>query len=544
MESLFGIGPAPGLDNYSSLLSNYLIYYLLNYDELHTNCSVYLLISGDIKMQLEHSGKWVNYSNTSDFLPSYYVTNCLIPELHLAIDSITMDDHNIHEWLQEFKLNPYSVADNGDSFVALLFMLSGLCVLCWMLMLLFILLPNHKRKPILTQLATLLYLIVLTILLAKVTEAARSEYYRDLLDMIYTLLVINDKKRYPIVMVILQLLTSLAFVQLVMKMTKNPWKRVNAGVGLFFIIVYIIMCLINLAKSPDFIDSLVLTTSRTRELIVMVSRLAFIAWIGITLAYHTLKGTESSPRQVSYSRRLFPLACFTWSMLVLHFVITILIASLWEHQWLVFAWVTFLPYLLEMYVLTTAWEWFYSIRDLESRLELIGMLGRRISLDDVMSFSNHHRRERDSWPIYNFFMWVWAWITGKPTSLQTTKDVSPDELADARDSGDTGDNGNTGHTGDTGDNGDNGNDAAPQTHNDSDSSDFSYDVRYVDDHEWARHEGPSSQAQEIPQELPPNDDNDANESNDAHDNNEHGLPAFQPLPGFTRDDYWDEKMTH
>lgn len=560
-DPLGDIGPAAigSPDNYTALMSNYSIYYLSQNNGIHTNCSVYSLISGSIRYQHAESGNWSTFSNKTDFLPAYYVTNCSMSDLRGEIANLSVDRMDLKNWLEDFRANPYNVADNGDSFVALLFMLSGSCVSCWMLMLLFILSPNHKRKPVLTQLATLFYSVVLTILLARITDAARQEYHDDSLNMIFLLLIINDRKKYPIVMIISQLLTQLAFVQLVMKMTKNPWKRINAAVGIFFIAVYLVLCSVNLARAPDFLDSLVITNDRTREIIALTAKVAFVAWVSITLAYHTLKGTESSPRQVSYSKRLFPLACFTWTMLVLHVVITILIATLWEDQWLVSAWITFLPYLLEMYVLTTAWEWFYSIRDLESRLELIGMLGRRISLDDVMSFSNSRRTSTRVWPIYNFLIMCVAWITGKsvsegigpepdsenPENRKNYPNNDPQDLhAENTHNQDS-------HPGPHPPRHDPGHDPGHDNdHSDSDS-DFSYDVQYVDDEEWANHHN-------LPQSAPPappapstppassaphpveGSSRMQEQSNDVNENID-TLPPFQPLPGFSVDDYWDEK---
>ncbi|KAF5208881.1 hypothetical protein E0198_004785 [Clavispora lusitaniae] len=70
----------------------------------------------------------------------------------------------------------------------------------------------HKRKPLLTHLATVMYSVVLTIILAQITAVSRDEYYSDTLDMIKILNIVNDKRKYPTAITISQLLTNLALV--------------------------------------------------------------------------------------------------------------------------------------------------------------------------------------------------------------------------------------------------------------------------------------------------------------------------------------------
>ena len=44
-----------------------------------------------------------------------------------------------------------------------------------------------------------------------------------------------------------------------------------------------------------------------------------------------------------------------------------------------------IPYLIEAILITTVWEWIFNIWVIEKRIELMGVLGRRISIDDVLS---------------------------------------------------------------------------------------------------------------------------------------------------------------
>ncbi|KAL6017976.1 hypothetical protein ACI3LY_001263 [Candidozyma auris] len=556
----------------SSAMGNYSVYFLSNNNGIQTNCSVYSLTSGSLRFQEYFTGGWSG-NITSGFLPAYYVTNCSIPDLQQQIANISFNETDLERWLRDYHNNPYNVADNGDAFVALLFMISGSCVSCWMLILLFLLSPKYKRKPIMTQIATGVYSIVLTILLAQVTSSARKEYYKDCLDMIHILSLVNDKQKYPIALIISQFLTCLAFFQLVVKMTKQRYKFYNGLIGACLIVMYIIVDAVDLGMSRNYFERMAHKQNEFRAIFTVVLKLLFMIWICITLGYHTFKGTASSPRQVSYSRRLLPLAVFTWFMLGLHIIITILIASLWENKWLVTSWITFLPYLLEMYILTTAWEWFYSIRDLESRLELIGMLGRKISLDDVMTFSNAYFSKPMSF--LNWLSTLWNMIRCKTVpvdndakdmatstfseSTSTAVNHSPPGTSNATRDQDidlgeahVGQARNTLYFDSVGNEQDD-----DDNDHDDDSDGEGYEVHYVEDDdvwEQARAQNsnlPTSQTndtQEMTQEGPYSRQDDVlgtqthDDYNDNDDtNNDASLPPFQPLPGFSRDDYWDEK---
>lgn len=554
-------------------MGNYLLYFLLNHEGLDTNCSVYSLTLGLLRYKEYFTGRWLENISLS-FLPAYYVTNCSMTDLQRNLTHLLFNNSDVERWLTEYNENPYNVSDNGDSFVALLFMILGLCVLCWMLILLFLLSPNHKRKPIMTQIATCVYSIVLTILLAHVTEAARKQYYKDSLDMIHILLLVNDRRKYPIAMIISQFLTCLAFFQLVVKMTKQRYKFYNGLIGACLIVMYITVDSVDLAMAKSYFDRMAHKQNEFRAIFTVVLKILFILWISVTLGYHTFRGTASSPRQVSYSRRLLPLAIFTWFMVGLHVIITILIASLWENKWLVTSWITFLPYLLEMYILTTAWEWFYSIRDLELRLELIGMLGRKISLDDVMTFSNSYFSKPTTF--LSAVTWLWNMITcaappvagdskeestsmlneSSGTAINRTSTTSQRNANDRElDLGEA----NIGEARDTLYFDNLGDEHASNHHEDTDDDHGGYNVQYIDDDEaWERaggdgpthnavtndilgepQEGPSSARQNVESDILGTQYNDTHDSNDSDD--DVSLPPFLPIPGFSRDDYWDDK---
>lgn len=553
-------------------MSNYSVYFLLQNNGLTSNCSVYSLTLGSLIYQDLDSGVWL--SNSTSFLPAYYVTNCSLDDLTEQINNLNYSATDVLRWVSDFSRNPYNVSDNGDSFVALLFMILGLCVLCWMLMLMFWLLSKYKRKPVLTQIATLLYLVVLTIILARITEEARKQYYADSLDMTKVLGLVKERSSYGPALIVSQLLTWLAYLELVVKMSHLRWKRTNAIVGLILIVAYVVIYAVAQAEVVDYFVYLS-TAGVLLPSLRAASKLLMLIWFGVALVYHTVWGTASTPRQVSYSRRLAPLAFITWAMVWIHFVISLLMVTLWRYNWLVSSWMTFLPFLLEMYVLTCTWEWYYSIRDLELRLELVGMLGRRISLDDVMSFSNQTLTKKETFR--GRFAYVRDLFFGRKSSKDidfdakdmpssTTYSLTAAPTPTASGTGQVADvemgrdlefdlgegfplidlNGedplerdeqrqNTENRGqnartNVNEHEDNHNNHKNNNNDSNDNSDedddYSYEVEYVDDD--AVWNGTASGVQEG------SSTGLAGQSRDE-------LPPFRPHPGFSADDYWDEK---
>ncbi|RKP32744.1 hypothetical protein METBISCDRAFT_21012 [Metschnikowia bicuspidata] len=57
------------------------------------------------------------------------------------------------------------------------------------------------------------------------------------------------------------------------------------------------------------------------------------------------------------------------------------------------------------YMLTASWEWLFLIQQAEQRIELSGMLGRRISVDDVRNF-NTDWSQNGPGKKYPFMTWL------------------------------------------------------------------------------------------------------------------------------------------
>ena len=525
-------------------MSNYSVYFLRQNLHLDTNCSVYSLTLGLIRYQDYTSGGWLQ--NITKFLPAYYVTNCLIPDLWAQIASQNVSLTDIASWLEEYRQNPYNEADNGDSFVALLFMLVGLCVSCWMLSLLFLLLPKNKQKPVLTQLAMLFYLVYLTVIFSQVARITELEYYADSLDMIRILTTMADV-RYAVLALILTVLTQTAYLQLFIRLTRKHWRAANCAVVALLIIATLISgaFFVPLLRDPY---KYATHSTTAPDLVFMGIQAIFMLWFAGCLGHYTLYGTATPPKQVSYLRKLLPLAILTWIFVITYVVLLLLLTTYWRTDWRNNSWIAFIPNLLCMYILTASWEWYYSIRHLELQLEIVDMLGRRISLEDVMDFDNDEKVRRTA--IRGRFASVWDFLWGRKFNSQESKH------------GEMSDTSSTPVVVDCGE--------ARVTHGVSrDDESSEYEVQYMDTDSWGNSdnhemgtrgfhgaEGLSS-VNEIHEDTcsnhSPGERNVVQGTsrdtqvpnhivvNSTHDEPRDELPPFRPHPGFSRDDYWDEK---
>lgn len=514
------------VDELTENMSNYSVYFLLQNNGLNVNCSVYSLMLGTFSYRDYYSNVWL--SNVSDFLPAYYATNCSISEMMSQIKNSDVDADDVMKWWADFQANPYNVADNGDSFVALLFTVLGLCVSCWMLLLMFVLLPKYKRKPFLTHLAVLMNLVVFTVVLAQISDVAREEYYADSLDMIYMLATLHSK-RYPIAMLVLKVITLMALIQLVYRITKPRWKRHNLAVGLVLLAAFVATSIYGQTDYGQ-ITTAVTSSLNTGVVLLIAVQTVFVCWYAGCLAYYTLAGTASSPRQVSYSRKLIPLAILAWFLIALDVVLSILSITYWRSRWLITSWVLYFPMLIDMSLLTTGWEWFYSIRDLELKLELVGMLGRKITLDDVMSFSNDHNVQKATLGSRFAAMFDTLFGTSRANQVEATKDFSPSVSTDTPTDHTTMVNSpQTTHNVTAFD-------VGSQNEGHSQDNHAAFDENEVSEYEMHFMDTNSGDDDVLGR---PENDNEPVEGTSRAGHEE--LPPFRPHPGYSRDDYWDDK---
>lgn len=509
-------------------MSNNLIFFLLE-SGLDLDCSVYSLTSGSIQFQDLSNGTWSKNFTLGEFLPAYYVTNCSIPRLIDQINELSqlVASNSSSDWEKKYTYSPYNQRDNGDTFVALLFTISGSCVSCLMLLLLFFLSPKHKRKPILTQFSTIFYTIVTIILLAQITDVASEEYYADTLDIINIYREIYVSKYYRSMIVISQFCTQLAWLQIVLKLTRQRFKWRIGAVAAVLILGYTITNMVHEIKY-NVVESVLLSgmasnpTYRGWKTSRVLLRVLLLIWFALNLLYYSILIKSA---KICYCKKLLPLSTFIWCLFLLNIILSIFTISLYEDKWLVNIWLTLIPFLIDIYLMTMVWEWIYSVRFLEKRQELMGVLGRRISLDDVVSIQlapNSHQPLRK--PFSQYWQLLRSRFQGYTPADQEdkTKSLELDRLSSTS---------TTLINQAAGSNNEVTPDAASE-HSESNSdanSDVSYDIQYVDgdwddEDEDEPQEGPSSQyypAVPITTEQP---------------------PPFEPHPGFQHGDYWpDEK---
>ena len=384
-------------------MGNFSLIYL-QYNNTPINCSVYSLTNGTIRLLDHYNQTWNNDLHLHEYLPAYYITNCSIPQL---IDLVEMEKYDNESSLptttttttttnngalphvvSNNENNPYNQKDNGDTFIALLFTLCGSCVSCWMLSLLLYLTPKHKRKPWLTQITTIYYAIVTSVLLNRLTKAAEQEYYNDILDIIKLHHYLYNTNLYRVLMVLTQVFTMCSWFQIIQKITRLKYRYTSAVISFIFMGFYIAVFTYYQVSynTQEFIHNQINRnqTHYNWSIVRALGRLLIITWFGLNLLHYTV--LVKNPSKICYNRKLFPLAFFIWFLIVLDIVVTILHITLFRHSWLVRTWLILIPYLLEITLLTVVWEWVFNIWILEKRFELMNVLGRRISYEDVVDF--------------------------------------------------------------------------------------------------------------------------------------------------------------
>lgn len=512
------------------------------------SCSLYALGQGDLAVQGSDIDGVHNMS--SDSFPLYYITNCTQEVIRYYLDQVETKTNNGGNGYDD-SMNDF--IDNGDAFVALIFTIGGACMACWMLCVFLVLSPGHKRKPIMTQISTVFNTVVLTILLAKVTSTTRENYYLDQIKVDQVHNVFYDNLTFRVTNVFSEALILAAFLQVIRKIVPRRYKNMILVGSLILAGTYIgcgIVCEVEYRRTVDLLEYSKANSNYTAWHQLKNSlKLTYVFWVALLLLNYTC--AIKSPRKYSHSKKLFPLAIFIWFLFAGHLVICILIVGVVQHDWQNRSWLSVFPNIIEIGILSLVWEWIYDIRSLERRSELMGVLGRRISFEDVTIFQSNPRDKEEKSHV--LFKWLKHRLFGMSTvdvyvesennlklqsSTNTTSEdptLAPDPETQGTQTQGTQDNqgGNQGRDNQGDDQGDNqggtqggngsntGNarvmdlrEAGPSRPNTQEDSGLEYEVEYIDDYEFY--------------DRPP-----LGPSNDP--------PPFQPAPGFNQGDYWPEK---
>ncbi|KAG7193825.1 uncharacterized protein KQ657_000519 [Scheffersomyces spartinae] len=282
--------------------------------------------------------------------------------------------------------SPANQRDNGDAVVALMFVLSGECVSCWMLALLMFLSPGHKRKPILAQLVTLLFSIVYSVGISYVTSTAKSQYLGNQLDIISLEAAYFVDTGFKVANSLGEALSYLAWLQIVVLMFAARYRNRIGGVWITVIIATLTVDIYYLVQLDleEYLADIPPSIMRwwvARALLKQILLVMFAASLG----WFTIHKKPT----ISYCRRLLPMSVFVWLVFAMHFVIYMLLMTKFRTNWLVRNWLATLPQYINIVLITLVWEWVLSIRSLERRIEHSGMLGRRMSYEDRISITSH-----------------------------------------------------------------------------------------------------------------------------------------------------------
>lgn len=470
-----------------------------DFDRELGNCSVYSLAGGSIRFQDYYNGSWLqNY--TSGFLPAYFTTNCSMESLQVVLSEYFERPKSWEAWANGVS-PPFSQRDNGDAFVALLFTLSGVTVSLWMLTLLLYLLPRHKRKPLLTQLTTVFTSVVSTVLLTQVTELARHEYYSDMLDIFVFRRVIFETYAYRVCNVISTLLVHLSHLQIVMFITRLWFKYVMTLVGGVLVLVYTVIHGV-FEIGYDDADSVVDGPNYSELPSAFAWRVSLVcihsvlqAWLMVAVFQYTF--LEKNPLKTSYAAPTVGLGVSTWALMLVIFVLTVLSVTTFRSQWWVRLWLDQLSTLLDVALLTIAWEWIYNICLLEKKHEITDVLGRRMSSDNVASILGTQSRK-------------W-WTLPRPVWSNTPKWLSSSH-SDSR--------------------------SPIEIHETASIQSSHHRLGHVPDHvpeeilQVAGDDRASGEGSTVSYELSPVS---------SVPSQQQEPPAFMPHPGFSAGDYWNEK---
>lgn len=364
---------------------------LVIFSNISDHCEVYALASGNIQFRDLTNNSWSG--NLTSFLPAYYVTNCSAKALESYIESFSAEEYSAVA--AAALASPFNQRGNGDTFVALLFVISGACMASWMMSLLLYLSPKHKTKPLLAKLATIVYSVFMTILIHKLTKIAETQYYADELNLVDVQNAILFTNSYRVILVLSQFITLLAWLQLMMHMTKNKWKRYIFCIGSLLIILITVLSTINEALYENletFLSSSRGDSAESWNQAIFSMILVYVSLLAGVLLYFTT--VEKNPRKICYSTRILPLALFIWVVIALHVILNILMLTLYRDDWQTRLWLQLLPCQIDVILITIIWEWIFNISILEKRVELTGVLGRRISFDDAASFDSNKKRPR------------------------------------------------------------------------------------------------------------------------------------------------------
>ncbi|WEJ94698.1 hypothetical protein PSN45_002192 [Yamadazyma tenuis] len=358
-------------------------------------CSLYSLTQGNLSYMLEGGSEYVHVDRFA--FPMFYITNCTNDVIRQYLDKV-LDGEGPRVWPN----------NNGDMFISLLFTVSGTCCACWMLSVFLVLSPSHKRKPCLTQLSTVFYTIVLTYLLAKITDKARQSYYNDLMDVIDIHDVFFDNLVYRVTVVLSELLISMSFLQVIYKVSYKKTRPYVMVGSLVVVIAYLVAGCICEAVSRSSSSEQVFNNQKSNYFLWHQIRnsinLVFLSWVWLMMIFYTF--VIKNPRKYTHCKRLLPLACFVWVLFGLHLAGCILLVAIYPTKWHNQSWLSVLRSLTEIGILSLVWEWIYNIKSMERRDELMGVLGRRLSVDDVTIFHAHP----ESRPTGNK---VWNWLRDK-----------------------------------------------------------------------------------------------------------------------------------
>lgn len=523
------------------------LYYISQNEEFPFNCSLFYLPQGNLSFEV--SGEDVMETVDKSFLSAYYISNCSLEEVYNYVKSA----NNSNVSTSTLEMLYTNKRDDGDSYVALLFVSSGSCVTAWMLSLLLYLSPKHKQKPILVYAATICYSIAATIFLDTLTKDSSSEYYSNSLDILRIRNTIGNNVAFMVFNIISQILFDLSWLQLIVHMTKQRFKLLQVVIFGTLVIVYIPWNIIYLADFENLSANYIPSFSHKWKLVTYIFRIVITIYFTLCLLYFTL--IMKNPKKISFIKSLIPIGLFSLLIICLEFVVIILQMSIYKTQWLTNIWLSIFPQVFQAISLTTIWEWFFDMQLLEKKRELQGVLGRRLSRDDLLQSKSKGSGKRGL-RLFDALLLAGNRENDAKSITSGTEEITLQDLSNrSLNKSSTNENNIQGESqvetslelqqdnnlgqdilqsrGTT----------AQEGPSASSSSQQSCEIQYINDYDFSSDSGENDSGDNN-HEYNFNSNSEIMQESNSHVHDVHGdplPPPFVPLPGFSIDDYEDEK---
>lgn len=370
------------------------------------NCSIYYISRGYLNNEDYFNKYWTNNSN---ILPAYFITNCSVSQLLNDSRLLSLNSSGPTDFSDLRELSRLEKVNDGDALIALIFTVSGCCISFWLLLLLIYISPRQGMKPLSIQVTTIFHCFLSTITFVRLTLVSKEGFYEGVMDL-YKLtdyILASDIFRVP--SVLSHFITNITFLDIVLRIVLPKYRWPIAIVSLLLIAGSVVTQSLFMAKNAVIDGALRLRLGHAPTRLLLASNimeLCVFIWLSFMGFYYTLFIMD--PKRVCYERNLLPKAIFVWLLFFSTLALNLVKSTKYLSDLLYGNWLSMLQWLLHVCMIVCLWEWIYDIKYLLRRFEELGMLGRKLSEKDAVSFRLGNRTTLRRNPFFSFpYKWHW-----------------------------------------------------------------------------------------------------------------------------------------